>query len=105
MVLHPDVQRKAQEEIDRVVDTDRLPNFGDRPNLPYVEAVLSEATRWIPVSALGFPHTTTADGTYNGMYIPKGVVIIPNVWYVNFVATHHPYHFLQGHGSRSGALP
>ncbi|KAI6101323.1 cytochrome P450 [Pisolithus sp. B1] len=61
MVLHPDVQRKAQEEIDRVVDTDRLPNFGDRPNLPYVEAVLSEATRWIPVSALG-------------------VVIIPNVW-------------------------
>ncbi|KAI6122286.1 cytochrome P450 [Pisolithus croceorrhizus] len=80
MVLHPDVQRKAQGEIDRVVGTDRLPDFSDRPNLPYVEAVLSEATRWIPVSALGFPHTTTADDTYNGMYIPKGVIIIPNVW-------------------------
>ncbi|KAI6024110.1 cytochrome P450 [Pisolithus microcarpus] len=80
MVLQPDVQRKAQEEIDRVVGTDRLPDFGDRPNLPYVEAVLLETIRWIPVSALGFPHTTTADDTYNGMYIPKGVIIIPNVW-------------------------
>ncbi|KAI5984276.1 cytochrome P450 [Pisolithus albus] len=72
MVLHPDVQRKAQEEIDGVVGTDRLPDFGDRPNLPYVEAVLLETIRWIPVSALGFPHTTTADDTHNGMYIPKG---------------------------------
>lgn len=80
MVLHPDVQRKAQEEIDGVVGTDRLPDFGDRPNLPYVEAVLLETIRWIPVSALGFPHTTTADDTHNGMYIPKGVIIIPNVW-------------------------
>ncbi|KAI6042046.1 cytochrome P450 [Pisolithus marmoratus] len=80
MVLHPVVQRKAQEEIDRVVGTDRLPDFGDRPNLPYVEAVLLETIRWVPVGPLGFPHMTTADDIYNGMYIPKGAVIIPNVW-------------------------
>ncbi|KAI6042048.1 cytochrome P450 [Pisolithus marmoratus] len=80
MVLHPDVQRKAQEEIDRVVGIDRLPDFSDRPNLPYIEAVLLETIRWVPVAPLGFPHMTTADDTYNGMYIPKGAFIIPNVW-------------------------
>ncbi|KAI6016205.1 cytochrome P450 [Pisolithus marmoratus] len=80
MVLYPAVQRKAQEEIDRVVGTDRLPDFSDRPNLPYVEAVLLETIRWVPVFPLAIPHMTTAEDTYNGMFIPKGAVIIPNVW-------------------------
>ncbi|KAI6010730.1 cytochrome P450 [Pisolithus orientalis] len=67
MVLHPDVQRKAQEEIDRVVGTDRLPDFGDRPNLPYVEAILLETLRWVSVVPLGVPHMTTAEDNYNGL--------------------------------------
>ena len=45
MVLHPEVQRKAQEEIDRVVGTDRLPQFTDRENLPYLECVVQETLR------------------------------------------------------------
>jgi cytochrome P450 len=49
MVLHPKVQAKAQEEIDWVVGPERLPNFGDRPYLPYVEAVYIETFRWRPV--------------------------------------------------------
>ncbi|KAI6042050.1 cytochrome P450 [Pisolithus marmoratus] len=93
MVLYPAAQRKAQEEIDRVVGTDRLPDFSDRPNLPYVEAVLLETIRWVPVFPLAIPHMTTAEDTYNGMSIPKGTVIIPNVWYVSSLASHHRYHF------------
>lgn len=46
MLKYPEVQRKAQEEIDRVVGTDRLPNIEDRANLPYIDAVMSEALRW-----------------------------------------------------------
>ena len=45
MVLNPEVQRKAQEEIDRVVGTDRLPQFTDRENLPYLECVVQEVLR------------------------------------------------------------
>lgn len=57
-VLHPDVQKKAQEEIDRVVGKDRLPSYTDRPNLPYVEAVMREALRWHPpVSLSMYPST------------------------------------------------
>ena len=53
MTLYPEVQRKAQEEIDRVIGSDRLPTFADRENLPYLEALVSEVHRWTPVTPLG----------------------------------------------------
>lgn len=80
MVLFPDVQRKAQEEIDRVVGTDRLPTFDDRENLPYIEAVLTEAWRWHTVGPLGVPHATSSEDVVNGYFIPKGSIIVTNVW-------------------------
>jgi len=53
MSLHPNVQRKAQEEIDRVVGHDRLPNVQDRRDLPYVDAITREVMRLNPVAPLG----------------------------------------------------
>ena len=45
MLLYPDVQKKAQEEIDRVIGSDRLPEHTDRGSLPYVNAVMREGLR------------------------------------------------------------
>ena len=53
MQLYPNVQRRAQEEIDAVVGGDRLPNLKDRDSLPYVNLVCSELLRWLPVGPLG----------------------------------------------------
>ena len=53
MVMHPEVQRKAQEEIDRVVGNDRLPTFADQSSLPYVDALVKEVFRCYPVAPLG----------------------------------------------------
>jgi len=53
MVLHPEVQAKAQAEIDRVVGKNRLPDFDDRSALPYLDAVLRETLRWHPVAPMG----------------------------------------------------
>ncbi len=53
MTLYPEVQRKAQTEIDRVVGNSRLPDFSDQDALPYVQAVLKEVLRWHPVAPLG----------------------------------------------------
>ena len=50
---HPEVQRKAQDELDRVIGHSRLPTLNDRPNLPYVEAIVKEVFRWMPVTPLG----------------------------------------------------
>ena len=46
MVLHPDVQRKARDELDRVVGENNLPSFADRVDLPYIEAVRKECLRY-----------------------------------------------------------
>ena len=53
MTLFPDLQAKAQEEIDRVVGNDRLPVLADRDSLPYISALQSEIYRWRPVSSTG----------------------------------------------------
>jgi cytochrome P450 len=53
MVQNPHVWKRAQAEIDAVLGMDRLPDFEDRPSLPYVEAILRETMRWQPVVPLG----------------------------------------------------
>jgi len=83
MVLNPDVQAKGQEEIDRVVGTDRLPTFEDRFSLPYVEAIYRELMRLHPPVPLGIEHSLIEDDFYLGYHIPKGCSIIPNIWAMN----------------------
>lgn len=80
MSLHPEVQKRAQEEIDRVVGTDRLPTFEDREKLPYVEALYLETLRWNPVAPLGLPHVPIEDSMYQGHLIPKGAILMANCW-------------------------
>lgn len=66
LVLHPHVQRKAQEEIDRVVGSQRLPDFGDRDSLPYVQCVANEVMRYVSRSSAlnaSFSLTLATGGT------------------------------------------
>lgn len=61
MALYPEVQKKAQAEIDAVVGPNRLPEFQDRPSLPYINAVVKESMRWnvvVPLGELFFCHNT-----------------------------------------------
>ena len=50
MVLNPEAQRKGQEEIDKVIGNDRLPNLEDRDSLPYVSCIIHETMRYVPVT-------------------------------------------------------
>ena len=98
MTCFPDVQKKAQAEIDLVVGPDRLPSFADRDSLPYIDALVKEVFRWNAVvptgeflrfteflptsitSMTGVPHRVSEDDIHDGYYIPKGSLIIPNIW-------------------------
>lgn len=80
MALYPDVQKKAQAELDDVVGPNRLPEFEDRDSLPYITAITKECLRWLTVAPFGVPHSSIEDDEYNGHRIPKGSLILPNIW-------------------------
>lgn len=101
MALHPEVAKKAQAELDAVVGNDRLPTFSDRKHLPYLNALTSEVLRWNSVVPTGIyhlfrkilwtltlfddlavPHRAIRDDVHAGFFIPKGSLIIPNIWSV-----------------------
>ena len=96
MALYPEVQKKAQAEIDAVIGPNRLPDFKDRPSLPYINAVPKKVMHWHLVTPLGevfsssrfipltrplaIPHMSTNDDEYDGYYIPKGTIVFGNSW-------------------------
>ncbi|KAF9062871.1 cytochrome P450 [Rhodocollybia butyracea] len=86
MAMFPDVQRRAQAELDAVIGHDRLPTFEDRPQLPYIEAMYKELLRYHAVVPNGLPHCTASDDIHDGMFIPKGATVIANIWNM----THDP---------------
>ena len=82
MMAYPDVQRRAQQQLDHVVGPDRLPRNDDRESLPYIDALVREVLRWQPITPLAALHQANADGEYRGYFIPKGTTVIPNAWQV-----------------------
>lgn len=46
MLSHPEVARKAQQQIDEAMAGVRLPTLKDRPKLPYVDCILKEVLRY-----------------------------------------------------------
>ena len=53
MMTYPEIQRRAQAQLDAVVGPDRLPTLNDRSQLPYIDALLKEVLRFTPVTPLG----------------------------------------------------
>lgn len=99
LLNYPDVLKKAQEEIDRVIGPGNLPTFEDRPSLPYINAIAKESVRWRDTTPLGITvtlhfdplvlllmlvlavaHVSTAEDEYKGYRIPKDSVIMCNAW-------------------------
>lgn len=83
MVMYPDVQKQAREELDRVCGTNRLPDMGDWESMPYIRACVKETLRWMPTAILGLPHSVIQDDEYMGYKIPKGAGVMLNVWAIN----------------------
>jgi hypothetical protein len=53
MTMHPEIVRLAQKELDGVLGGERLPDFSDKPRLPYISAIMKEVLRWGHPTPLG----------------------------------------------------
>ncbi|CAL1702684.1 unnamed protein product [Somion occarium] len=77
---YPDVQTRAQEEIDGLIGFNRVPTSQDIEHLPYIQAIIKEVHRFYTSGPLGIPHATTIDETIDGYFIPKGSTIFMNIY-------------------------
>ena len=81
----PEIMSKAQEEIDSVLGgADRPVEFADRPNLPYVQALIMDLIRISDIHPIGVVHSPSADVEIDGFVVPKGTFVFPN-----FHQVHH----------------
>ncbi|XP_075069863.1 cytochrome P450 2D20-like isoform X2 [Mixophyes fleayi] len=105
MLLHPHIQKKVHEEIDRVIGRDKLPTIEDRGNMPFTNAVVHEVQRYGNILPMALLHMTYRDTNIQGFDIPKGTTIIPNLTSVLKDETiwkkpyqFYPEHFLDAEG-------
>lgn len=89
-------------ELDTVVGRSRLPVWADQMDLPYCRALIKEVHRWAPIGSLGkhsigkplflphiqlklvgVPHGITEDILYEGQFIPKDTIVMPNLVTLN----------------------
>lgn len=81
MALHPEWQKRAQAEVDRVCP-DRMPTMADFAALPTVRACIKETLRWRSGVPLGVPHQAERDDVYRGVEIKKGTIVLACEWWV-----------------------
>lgn len=80
LLRHPESMRKAKEELDRVVGTNRRVEESDIEDLPYLRAVIKESLRLHPALALTVPRNSMEETNFMGYMIPKDTQIWVNVW-------------------------
>ncbi|NWW74152.1 CP2DH protein, partial [Climacteris rufus] len=105
MLLHPEIQKKVQAEIDKVIGRERCVTMKDQASMPYTNAVIHEVQRLGDIVPAGVPHMTYRDTELQGFFIPKGTTVITNLSSVLKDETvwkkpneFYPEHFLDAKG-------
>uniref|UniRef100_A0A5B6ZNH9 Uncharacterized protein n=1 Tax=Davidia involucrata TaxID=16924 RepID=A0A5B6ZNH9_DAVIN len=81
MVLHPDVQSRVHDELDKVVGRSRAVMESDITAMVYLPAVVKEVLRLHPPGPLlSWARLAITDTTVDGYHVPAGTTAMVNMW-------------------------
>ncbi|KAL1549713.1 cytochrome P450 78A9-like [Salvia divinorum] len=81
LVMHPDVQSKVHDELDKVVGRSRAVSESDLMELVYLTAVVKEVLRLHPPGPLlSWSRLSIRDSLVDGYLVPAGTTTIVNMW-------------------------
>ncbi|XP_048128846.1 cytochrome P450 81E8-like isoform X2 [Rhodamnia argentea] len=83
LLNNPEKLKKAQEEIDSVIGSDRLVEESDVSKLPYLQCVIFETLRLNTTAPLLVPHASSADCTIGGYLVPRDTILLVNAWAIH----------------------
>ncbi len=83
LVHHPEIMKKAHEELDRVVGKNRAVIESDLPNLPYLQAIVKETLRLHPAVPMAIPHYNLKDSQILNYKIPAKTNVLVNTWVIS----------------------
>jgi len=80
LLNHPEMLKKARDELDFHVGKDRLINESDLPKLTYLKKIILETLRLHPPAPLAIPHVSSEDVTIEGFNVPRDTLVMINIW-------------------------
>lgn len=80
LLNHPEVLKKAADELDIHIGQDHLLNESDLSKLPYLKNIILETLRLYPPAPLLIPHMSSDDVTIEGFNVPRGTLVMVNSW-------------------------
>ncbi|KAG9452443.1 hypothetical protein H6P81_005347 [Aristolochia fimbriata] len=83
MMEKPEVMKKAQEELDRVVGRENIVEESHISKLHYLDAVAKEVLRLHPALPLLVPHCPSQSCVVGGYTVPEGARVFVNVWAIH----------------------
>ncbi|XP_077147729.1 cytochrome P450 2E1-like isoform X3 [Ranitomeya variabilis] len=105
MMKYPEIQKKVQSEIDKVIGSNE-PQVIHRREMPYTDAVIHEIQRFGNILPTNVSHATTQDVNFRGYLLPKGIQVIPLLTSILYDKDHfvkadefYPEHFLDSSGN------
>ncbi|KAL4311934.1 hypothetical protein GQ457_01G036950 [Hibiscus cannabinus] len=83
LLNHPQVLKKARDEIDSLIGQENLIEEADVPKLHYLRSIMYETLRLYPAAPLLIPHMPSSDCTIGGYDVPSGTIVLVNAWAIH----------------------
>ncbi|CAL1366433.1 unnamed protein product [Linum trigynum] len=83
LLNHPEILKKARDEIDTQVGEGRMVEELDLPKLQYLQNTISETLRLYPPRPLLIPRTSSRDFTLGGYHVPRNTMLLVNAWAIH----------------------